>query len=55
MVSEMAKKASIPPSSGSRRAARSGGTALVSHAKAPYIHQIAVSIRTTCASASPFG
>ena len=55
IVSEIAKNASIPPSRGSRRAARSGGTALVSQANAPYIHQIAVSIRTTCASASPFG
>ena len=45
----------MPPSRGRRSAVRSGGTALVSQAKAPYIHQIAASIRTTCASASPFG
>ena len=45
----------MPPSSGRRRAIRSGGTAFVSQANAPYIHQIAVSMSTTCASASPFG
>jgi hypothetical protein len=43
----MTKNAAIPPSSGSRSAVRSGGTALVSQANAAYIHQIAISIRTT--------
>ena len=55
MVSEMVKKASIPASRGRRSPLRSGGTALVSQAKAPYIHQMAASISTICASASPFG
>src|SRR3954468_10176828 len=55
IVSEITKNASIPPNRGRRSDVRSGGTALVSHAKAPYIHQIAVSKRTTWASASPVG
>ncbi len=41
----------MPASSGRRSAIRLGGTALVSQAKAPYIHQIELSIRETGASA----
>ena len=51
----IAKKAAIPASRGRRRAVRSGGTALVSHANAPYIHQIAVSIRAIWPRLVPFG
>src|SRR5512144_2171025 len=55
IVREIAKNAVIPASSGRRRAVRSGGTALVSQAKAAYIHQIEVSIRTIWARLWPFG